>query len=87
MIRFLFLTAFAASAASAQAPNLDAARAAATQVDQAIQAARTAKESMDRVEPLLTIEPHKQPSQADEKAWRKAKETEAMKAMDASKPQ
>lgn len=87
MIRFAILAALAASAASAQVPNPDIARAAAVQVDQAMQSARTAKESMDRTAPLLTVEPHKDPEDAaKEKAWREAKEAEAKKAMDAPKP-
>jgi hypothetical protein len=68
-------------------PNLDAARAAARQVDQAAQVPRTGKESMDRTAPLLTVEPHKDPaSGADEAAWREKKEAEAKKALEASPP-
>lgn len=90
MIRFLLLAALS-SAALAQAvppplPNIDAARAAARQVDQATQAPRTGKESMDRVAPLLTVEPHAAPTKEDEAAWRKAREAEAKKKLEASKP-
>ena len=89
MVRFLLFTAFS-SAALAQAvppiPNIDAARAAARQVDQATQAPRTGKESMDRVAPLLTVEPPAERSKEDEAAWRKAKEAEAKKKLEASKP-
>ena len=89
MIRLLLLAVFS-SAATAQTvppiPNIDAARAAARQVDQATQAPRTGKESMDRVAPLLTVEPHAEPSKEDEAAWRKAKEAEAKKKLEASKP-
>lgn len=89
MIRFLLLTALS-SAALAQAvppiPNIDAVRAAARQVDQATQAPRTGKESMDRVTPLLTVEPHEEPSKDDDAAWRKVREAEAKKKLEASKP-
>ena len=91
MMRFMLLAALS-SAAMAQTvpppiPNIDAARAAARQVDQATQEPRTGKESMDRVTPLLTVEPHDDPeAEADEEAWRKAREAEAKKQLEASKP-
>jgi hypothetical protein len=90
MIRFLLLAALS-SAALAQTvpppiPNIDAARAAARQVDQATQVPRTGKESMDRVTPLLTVEPHEEPSKEDDDAWRKTREAEAKKKLEASKP-
>ena len=89
MVRFLLL-AVLSSGALAQTvppiPNIDAARAAARQVDQATQAPRTGKESMDRVTPLLTVEPHEDPSKDDEAAWQKAREAEAKKKLKASKP-
>ena len=79
------LPAAAAGSASPPVPNLDAARAAAREVDQATQAPRIGKESMDRVTPLLTVEPQAEPG--DEAAWRKKKEEEAKKALEATKPQ
>ena len=89
MIRFLLLTAFS-SAALAQAvppiPNIDAARAAARQVDQATQAPRTGKESMDRVTPLLSVEPDAAAPKEDEAARRKAKQAETKKKRESSKP-
>ena len=87
MYRLFTLLALPAAAAAAQTvpqlPSLDAARATARQIDQATQAPRTGKESMDRVTPLLTIEPHGEDS---EQAWRKAKEDEARKKLEAAKP-
>lgn len=67
-------------------PNLDAARAAARQVEQAVQVDRTGKKAMDRTAPLLTVEPHKDPANADDAAWKKAREAEAKKALE-TKPQ
>ena len=87
MIALLALSTAAAAQTVPPVPNIDAARAAARQVDQATQAPRTGKESMDRVAPLLTVEPHKDPeTEANEAAWRKKKEAEAKKALEASKP-
>lgn len=89
MIRFLLLAALS-SAALAQAvppiPDIDAARAAARQVDQATQAPRTGKESMDRVAPLLTVEARAEPSKEDEAAWRQAREAEAKRKLETSDP-
>ena len=88
MLRMAVLLALPAAAAAQTpppVPNPDAARAAARQVDQATQVARTGKESMDRVTPLLTVEPPAEPQ--DEAAWRKKKEEEAKKALEATKPQ
>ena len=87
MLRMLVLLAFPAAAAAQTpvVPNLDAARAAAREVDQATQAPRIGKESMDRVTPLLTVEPAAKPD--DEAAWRKKKEEEAKKALEPTKPQ
>ncbi len=74
-----------------QIPNIDAARAAARAVDQTMQSPRTGRESMDRTAPLLTIEPHPDPAaaEADEAAWRKAREEEAKKKLEPpeAKPQ
>ena len=87
MYRLLILGALSAAAAAQNvpsAPTFDAARAAARQVDQATQAPRTGKESMDRVTPLLTVEPPRDPG--DEKAWRQAQEAEAKRRLEASEP-
>lgn len=86
MYRLLILLALPAAVVAQTVPAppvLDTARAAARQVDQATQAPRTGKESMDRVTPLLTVEPRPDP---DEVAWREAKEAEARKKLEASKP-
>ncbi|MDO9490452.1 MAG: hypothetical protein Q7J32_18940 [Sphingomonadaceae bacterium] len=71
-----------------QVPTIDAARAAARAVDQSVQAPRTGQESMDRTAPLLTVEPHKDPAaaEADEAAWRKAREAEAKKKLEKPEP-
>jgi len=87
MFRLFILAALPAAAAAQtvpSAPTLDAARAAARQVDQVTQAPRTGKESMDRVTPLLTVEPRR--ARDEEKAWRKAREAEAKKQLEASEP-
>ena len=85
MLVLLMLPAAAAAQTPPPVPNLDAARAAAREVDQATQAPRIGKESMDRVTPLLTVEPPAEPD--DEAAWRKKTEEEAKKALEATKPQ
>lgn len=88
MFRTLMLLLMPAATAAQMAPSppsLDAARAAARQVDQATQAPRTGKESMDRVAPLLTVESHSEPG--DEAAWRKKKEAASKKALEAPKPE
>lgn len=87
MLALLMLSSAAAAQTVPPVPNIDAARAAARQVDQVTQAPRTGKESMDRVTPLLTVEPHDDPeAEAKEEAWRKAKEAEAKKKLEESKP-
>jgi hypothetical protein len=86
MMRAIILSGLLAGQAQAQTiPGMDAARAAARQVDQTVQEPRIGKESMDRTYPLLTVEPHADPgkSEADEAAWKKAKEAEAKKALEA----
>jgi hypothetical protein len=85
MLVLLALPAAATAQTPPAVPNLDAARAAAREVDQATQAPRIGKESMDRVTPLLTVEPAAKPD--DEATWRKKKEEEAKKALEPTKPQ
>lgn len=91
-MKWLLITCAIPAAAIAQTvpqvPNIDAARAAARVVDQTVQAPRTGKESLDRTAPLLTVEPHHDPAaaEADEAAWRKAREAEAKKKLEGPKP-
>ncbi len=84
MLRTPILLALSTAAAAQTVPplpSLDAARAAARQVDQVTQVPRTGKEAMDRVAPLVTVEP------GDEAAWRKEKKQALKKAIEAAKPQ